>query len=160
MKQLQLFTAIAFIIIMSGCEALSNMAGTPKPTSVTITSVKLLNFPAKKSDGLPWDPLGGRPDIYFTIGKDGFKRILHENVANGTQLTWNLQRPFNSANLNQDIIFYFYDEDEQGLNISKDDFMGLALFRPSTYLMSSSIPPRTITLEGSGVSIELSLSWK
>lgn len=160
MKQLKLFTAIALIITMSGCEVLTNMAGTSTPTSVTITGVKLTSFPARKSDGLPWDPLGGKPDIYFTIGKDGFKRVLYENVVQGTTVTWNLQRPFTASNLNQDISFYFYDEDEQGMNISKDDLMGVAIFRPSSYLLSSKTPPNSVSIEGSGISIELMLSWK
>lgn len=131
-----------------------------QPTSFVIMGVRLIDFPQRKSDGLPWDPLGGKPDIYFTIGKDGFKRIVHENVTHGKPEIWKLQKPFTATSLSQDVTFYFYDEDEQGLNLSKDDFMGVALFRPSLHLPATVNVPSTVSIKGNGITVELELIWK
>jgi len=152
MKKLFLALAAATCVLY-GCDTLSKMATVSK-TSVTITSVSLLSFPSKKSDGFNWDgPFDKKPDIYFTIGKDGFKRIVRDNVDK-TPVTWSLQKTFTSNNLAQEIEILFYDEDK-GVN-GNDDFMGSLKFTPgllTTY-------PTSTTLKGDGLSAEVSLIWK
>ena len=68
------------LFVSSICDALSKMTGTTK-SSVTIVAVKLVEFPSKQPNGFSWDPLCGKPDIYFTIGKGGMKRRMIENAT-------------------------------------------------------------------------------
>ena len=153
MKKTVLFLLPVIFFALAGCESLSKMTGTTK-SSVTISAVKLVEFPSKQPSGFSWDPLGGKPDIYFTIGKGGMKRRLIENAT--APVEWQLQQPFTSSNLAQPIEITFYDKDDEGLNASKDDLIGTVQFVPSSYPAF----PSFVVLSGTGMVVQLNITWK
>ncbi len=124
--------------------------------SVTINLVSLVEFPEKKPSGFNWDnmPFDIWPDVYLKIGKNGFKRKVYKNLLSGG-ISWSLQKPYVINDLSQVTELSFFDEDA-GINISKDDFMGSVQFNPNDY---PSHPTRVLIKEP-GITVELYLSWK
>jgi hypothetical protein len=132
---------------------------------VAITSIKLVRYSQKKPDGLSWDPLGGKPDIYLRIREGSGPFITKEtynNVQDGVQLTWLFSQPFQMSSLSNTLTIAFYDE-ESGLNVGNDDFMGSVVFSPARYKSGTSNPyPSQITLFSTStpsVSATVSLKW-
>jgi hypothetical protein len=159
----KIILSIFIISIFSSCESVlntlsSNNLISKNYTSATITKVTILEFSRKQANGMPWDPLGGKPDIYFKIGEDGFKRVTKKDVELGTTPNWILQKPFTMNNIYDETTLFFYDEDQEGLNLSNDDFMGKVTFSPqnhkglSNVILSSTTNPQ--------ISIQLDLIWK
>ena len=124
--------------------------------SVSINLVSLVEFSEKKPSGFNWDnmPFDIWPDVYLKIGKNGFKRKVYKNLLS-PGISWSLQKPYVINDLDQVTEFSFFDEDA-GINISKDDFMGSVQFNPNAY---PSHPTRVI-LKQPGITVELWLRWK
>jgi hypothetical protein len=124
--------------------------------SVTINLVSLVEFPEKKPSGFNWDnmPFDIWPDVYLKIGKNGFKRKVFNNLLRGG-ISWSLKKPYVINDLSQVTELSFFDEDA-GINISKDDFIGSVQFNPNAYPSH----PTSVIIKEPGITVELYLSWK
>jgi hypothetical protein len=153
LHKLLFLNVFAFTLLHS--QAQTNYSAETKQ-SVTINLVSLVEFPEKKPSGYNWDNMlfDILPDVYLKIGKNGFKRKVYNNLLRGG-ISWPLQKPYVINDLSQVTELSFFDEDA-GINISKDDFMGSVQFNPSAY---PSHPTRVIIKEP-GITVELYLSWK
>lgn len=153
--------------LLSGCaEVLNTIATTPSVnyTRVSITAVRLESFSSSAPNGGSWDPLGGRPDIYMTLKEGNIisKRTTFPNVYPGTQLTWQLKQPLLVTNLSSAITIAFYDE-EEGLNVGNDDYMGSVIFSPYLYKTGLNKYPSTLTLISNSsplVKVAIELNWQ
>jgi hypothetical protein len=143
--------------MFSSCENVLNTLATKYYTSVTISKVTIIDFAHKKSNGLSWDPFGGRPDIYFKIGEDGFKRQIKKDVDIGTTPVWILQSPYVMNNIYSDVNILFYDADQEGLNISGDDYMGSVNFSPMNFKGQDKVIINST--ENPKINIQLDLIW-
>lgn len=152
MKKIFFSIAIVAALSLFGCSELANLAA-PSYTSVTVKAVTLLDFPSKQPNGFSWDPLGGKPDIYFMF-PDKIKRILRKDVPLNTSVTWELKQSYVIQNLQSFQTLTFYDEDD-GVNVGKDDLIGQVSFNPNDYLGQASV-----RLLSSPIAVQLILVWK
>ena len=162
-----LFIAFIIPIIFSSCtEFLTALASSSLTyNKVSITAISLDDFSSKKPDGFSWDPLGGNPDIYLAIKEANGPTITkstYNNVQRGTKITWTFSQPYLMSSLTNSLKIHFYDE-ENGLNVGSDDYMGGVLFMPSQYRTGSSKPyPTSVTLfstSSPSVKVTIWLRW-
>lgn len=83
------------ICVNGGCDCDEGYTGLAcndiiTPTRMTITQLRLTNFPELKSSGEFWDITGGNaPDIFFTIGRDGNTPFTSSTISDASGLiTW------------------------------------------------------------------------
>jgi hypothetical protein len=163
MKKL-LFLLLLPIAFSSCSEVLTSLASTPAVSysKVSITSVRLNDFPPKQASGLSWDPLGGKPDIYCTLKIDDVVTRLqtNDNISIGDPLIWGLAKPYTITNLMSAVTIAFYDQDG---DLSNDDYMGRVVLVPARYRAEYPKYPTTVTLVSQYapyVKVTLGLRWE
>lgn len=142
----------------------------PAYTSVGISSLTILNYPATKTDGSNWDPSvnGTFPDVYFNLTVSGTVNSLYSlPVANRYEdlrvsdlpKAWSNTTGtvfYSHANLNQimDVDLYDYD------SLTPSEYMGTATFDFRNYMTVTNPYPTTVTMTKGSTTVKLGLVWK
>lgn len=159
-----LFLLLLMMTFSSCSEVLTSMASVSAVSysKVSITSVRLDDFPPKPASGSSWDPLGGKPDIYCTLKVNDLVSRLqtNHNTTLGSPLIWGLAKPYTMTNLTSAVTVAFYDEDG---DLSNDDYMGCVVLVPAKYRTTYPKYPTTVTLISQYapyVKVTLGLHWE
>ncbi len=126
------------------------------PTKIQITQIKVLRFPATKSNGAGWDLTSG-PDIFPIFYKDNQKLwespTYYEDADQRYYYEFNCAINLNNPNDRYTVSLYDYD---QG---TSDEFMGGITFTP--YNTTNNFPT-TIRLDAGGTvafDLVVNYSW-
>lgn len=143
-----------FLFLVSGCEK----DGTEKrcdkgytgkncdqeitPSKIQVTFITATKLPPFDLDGSNWDPLGGKPDVYFKIVEEPTGNVVYKSGA-GTDINTTSEVGVDLLNdavlLNSPTIKYkiqAWDYDD----LDDDDFMGGIIFTP--YINGQKFPPK------------------
>lgn len=125
---------ISLLVCIAGCKPSEQVtANSTKEhgrkkilTGVTITGVKVENFPKYSPSGEKWDPyapFSTDPDIYVEIkwnDKVIYKSETRDDCKHGTPVPFSVGLPFDIKPFDQDLHISVFDED----GVSSDDNMG------------------------------------
>lgn len=132
-----------------------------KPISqVVISSIRLMEIPAKKPNGSPWDS-GTEPDFIFVItGPLPANTIVHRQESftmfNNARLplTYTLPTAWTIKNLSEEYAITVFDNDG-----TVDETIGTVQFKFSDYGTGAMPYPTTIIKTSNGITIWLAAVW-
>lgn len=124
---------------------------------VEITKITINQIPAKMTSYLPWDPLGGYPDIYYTIPSNNGQLGSSQNQlidCNPSSMPKSFFLNGNSFSANEAISITLYDYD-----IGSSDKIGAVSFNLNQYTTGNNAFPPQITQANNGTSLTISVKW-
>jgi hypothetical protein len=141
-----------------------------KYTSVGVSEVAVLAFPALKPDGSNWDGSlqGTLPDVYFQVANPSNTSVIvpgnpdiRQQDLNPAQLplTWSSQNgadifAFNGISGSFNVQLFDYE------SIGADELMGFATFNLDDYTTLTNKYPLEVTKTNGQTSIRLKLNWQ
>jgi hypothetical protein len=128
------------------------------PTRIQVMAIESIMLPPFDTDGSNWDPLGGKPDVYFRILEQASGNIVYTSgtLANANPTTGILDDLSGSGVLiNSPMIKYIieaWDDDD----LDADDLMGGIIFTP--YIKGQKFPLQ-VPLNCSGCNTSWNLNF-
>lgn len=140
---------------------ISKTVNIQSPTSLKITSIKLLAMPFTNSSGAGWDNNGTGPDPYCLFTDNNDVALLTGNTFNditsisSSGLIWNITPSYQITNLSATYKIKIMDDDSP----LSSDFIGGYTFNFSSFTTTEYPTNIVLQLSGSALKIELTVQW-
>jgi hypothetical protein len=126
-------------------------------SSVGITKITINQIPASMTSLLPWDPMGGYPDIFYSITSnsgtiENNQNQLKDCPPNSMPKSFNLSG--NSFSSNESVTISLFDYD-----MGSSDKIGSVRFNLNQYTTGNNPFPSQITNSNNGTEITVSVKW-
>jgi hypothetical protein len=167
-----LFKKIAILsvaVLVFGCSKDDDSSSTP--TEVVKTKVKIIkyqvdNFSFVAPDGLGWDGINGKPDVYLGLFNGNSTMVSYSNPLDNVEssalpLFVALNSPFYTVpNFGDTINVVVMDSDDTLIFGNSDDEIGYVPFIMSDYTTGANKYPSTVTKTRNDVTCKLFLTWE
>jgi hypothetical protein len=144
---------LAILLLLWGCK---KDKVDPTPTSIIITNLTILSYPANAPGNVGWD-LTTAPDIYFKIGNLVTKKIIYKSSTVANIAVAQVYYPSVFITLDNALDQYqidLYDDDQP---FDDDDWMGGVGFK---IWQSGNGNPNTVKYTFGNVSVQINLEYR
>jgi PKD repeat protein len=147
-----------------GSNSVTKTVNIQTPTSVRITSIKLLGMPFTDGSGAGWDNNTG-PDVYCEFLNASNTVLLTGATFNNVisvppNLVWTVTPSYQVTNFAATYKINIWDEDVNDFPPNPDDFIGGYVFNFGIYANAGYPTTATIQIAGNPLIIQLSLQWQ